>query len=142
MGRPGRRRRARRAPGDAAGAPRCPATSASPDAVAGFENVPAIVAAATALEAVRADAEREDARLRGARRPDPRPRSPRTVPDVEVVGDPDDRLPHVVTFSCLYVDGEALVTALDRDGFAVTSGLVVHVQHARAVARARGDGRR
>jgi cysteine desulfurase len=38
------------------------------------------------------------------------------------VGDPDDRLPHVVTFSCLYVDGEALVTELDRAGFAVGSG--------------------
>lgn len=44
------------------------------------------------------------------------------VPDVEVVGDPVARLPHVVTFSCLYVDGEALVTELDRRGFAVASG--------------------
>ena len=42
--------------------------------------------------------------------------------DVEVVGDPDDRLPHVLTFSFLYVDGEALVTELDRRGFAVGSG--------------------
>jgi cysteine desulfurase len=45
-----------------------------------------------------------------------------TVPDVEVVGDPDERLPHLVTFSCLYVDGEALLHALDRRGFAVSSG--------------------
>ena len=45
-----------------------------------------------------------------------------TVPDVEVVGDPVDRLPHLVTFSCLYVDGEALLHALDRRGFAVSSG--------------------
>ncbi|EWT00565.1 aminotransferase V [Intrasporangium oryzae NRRL B-24470] len=44
------------------------------------------------------------------------------VPDTEVVGDPDDRLPHVVTFSSLYVDGEALVGAFDRAGFAVASG--------------------
>jgi cysteine desulfurase len=43
-------------------------------------------------------------------------------PDVDVVGDPVDRLPHVVTFSCLYVDGESLVTELDRRGFAVASG--------------------
>jgi cysteine desulfurase len=42
--------------------------------------------------------------------------------DVEVVGDPDDRLPHVLTFSLLYVDGEALVIELDRRGFAVGSG--------------------
>jgi cysteine desulfurase len=44
------------------------------------------------------------------------------VPDTDVVGDPDDRLPHVVTFSCLYLDGEALVTELDRLGFGVASG--------------------
>ena len=45
-----------------------------------------------------------------------------TIPDVEVVGDPVDRLPHLVTFSCLYVDGEALVTELDRRGYGVASG--------------------
>jgi cysteine desulfurase len=44
------------------------------------------------------------------------------IPDVEVVGDPVERLPHLVNFSCLYVDGEALVHALDREGFAVSSG--------------------
>lgn len=44
------------------------------------------------------------------------------VADTEVVGDPVDRLPHVVTFSSLYVDGEALVGALDRQGLAVASG--------------------
>ena len=32
------------------------------------------------------------------------------------------RLPHLLTFSCLYVDGESLVTELDRLGFAVASG--------------------
>ena len=47
---------------------------------------------------------------------------PTLVPDVEVVGDPADRLPHVLTFSCLFADGEALVAELDRAGFAVGSG--------------------
>ena len=46
----------------------------------------------------------------------------RDLTDVEVVGDPHDRLPHLVTFSCLYVDGEALVHELDRLGFSVASG--------------------
>ena len=41
---------------------------------------------------------------------------------MEVVGDPVHRLPHLVTFSFLYVDGEALLTELDRRGFAVSSG--------------------
>ncbi|NUO90493.1 MAG: aminotransferase class V-fold PLP-dependent enzyme [Dermatophilaceae bacterium] len=44
------------------------------------------------------------------------------VPDTQVVGDPDDRLPHVVTFSSLYVDGEAVVGAFDAAGIAVASG--------------------
>ena len=44
------------------------------------------------------------------------------LPDVDVVGDGYDSLPHVLTFSLLYVDGEALVTELDRRGFAVGSG--------------------
>jgi cysteine desulfurase len=44
------------------------------------------------------------------------------VPGIDVVGDPEKRLPHVVTFSCLYVDGEALLSRLDREGFAVGSG--------------------
>ncbi|MEO8555920.1 MAG: aminotransferase class V-fold PLP-dependent enzyme [Actinomycetota bacterium] len=44
------------------------------------------------------------------------------LPDVEVVGDPTERLPHVLTFSLLYVDGEALVIELDRRGFSVGSG--------------------
>jgi cysteine desulfurase len=44
------------------------------------------------------------------------------LPDTQVVGDPDDRLPHVVTFSSLYVDGEVVVGAFDAAGFAVASG--------------------
>ncbi len=44
------------------------------------------------------------------------------VPDIEVLGDPIGRAPHIVTFSCLYVDGESLLSELDRHGFAVSSG--------------------
>ena len=49
-------------------------------------------------------------------------RAASAVPDTDVVGDPDDRLPHIVTFSSLYVDGEAVVGALDAAGFSVASG--------------------
>ena len=42
--------------------------------------------------------------------------------DVIAVGDPDDRLPHVVTLSTPYVDGETLADGLDRRGIAVASG--------------------
>ncbi|MEV6206842.1 aminotransferase class V-fold PLP-dependent enzyme [Kitasatospora sp. NPDC051914] len=89
--------------------------------VPGYVNVPAIVAAAASLRAVRADAERENARLHGLVE-HIRTRVPELVPEVEVVGDPVRRLPHIVTFSCLYVDGEVLLGELDRAGFAVSSG--------------------
>ncbi|WP_255950961.1 cysteine desulfurase/sulfurtransferase TusA family protein [Streptomyces odontomachi] len=88
---------------------------------AGFENVPAIVAAAAALRAVRGEAAAEAARLRVLTERI-RARVPAVVPDVEVVGDPVRRLPHLVTFSCLYVDGETLLHELDRAGFSVSSG--------------------
>ncbi|KUL39187.1 cysteine desulfurase [Streptomyces regalis] len=88
---------------------------------AGFENIPAIVAAAASLRAVQAEAAQEAARLRELTERI-RARVPRLVPDVEVVGDPVRRLPGVVTFSCLYVDGEALLHELDRAGFSVSSG--------------------
>ncbi len=87
----------------------------------GTRDLPAIVAAAAALRAVAAEAEAETARL-FALVDRIRAQVTATVPDVEVVGDPLDRLPHLVTFSCLYVDGEALLHALDRAGFAVSSG--------------------
>ncbi|HUR74900.1 MAG TPA: aminotransferase class V-fold PLP-dependent enzyme [Sporichthya sp.] len=88
----------------------------------GFENVPAIAAAAAALAAVTADAKAEAARLAGLTE---RIRAVASaLPDVVVHGpaDPAARLPHLVTFSCLYLDGESLVRELDRAGFAVNSG--------------------
>ncbi|MFF3875149.1 cysteine desulfurase/sulfurtransferase TusA family protein [Streptomyces sp. NPDC001978] len=88
---------------------------------AGFENLPAIVAAAASLRAVRAEADREAVRLRELTERI-RTRVPELVPDVEVVGDPERRLPGIVTFSCLYVDGETLLHELDREGFSVSSG--------------------
>ena len=79
-----------------------------------------MLAAAAALQAVVAERDVENPRqhaLVGWIR-----RVVGDLPDVEVVGDPSDRLPHLMTFSCLYVDGEALVTELDRLGFEVASG--------------------
>ncbi|MER8031510.1 aminotransferase class V-fold PLP-dependent enzyme [Streptomyces bauhiniae] len=89
--------------------------------VAGFGNIPAIVASVAALRAVRAEADAEAVRLR-ALTEQIRARVPHLVPDVEVVGDPERRLPGIVTFSCLYVDGEVLLSELDRAGFSVSSG--------------------
>ncbi|MEV4898123.1 cysteine desulfurase family protein [Nonomuraea sp. NPDC055795] len=89
--------------------------------VPGYENVPAIVAAAAALRAMSAEAAQEHARL-SALVDRIRNTVPKIVPDVEVIGEPVERAPHIVTFSCLYVDGEVLLTELDKAGFAVSSG--------------------
>ena len=89
--------------------------------VPGFEDVPGALAAAAALRA-----RSEEAETLAVTHHDLieriRAQVPLLVPDVEVVGHPTERLPHLVTFSCLYVDGEALLTELDREGFAVSSG--------------------
>ncbi|MFN2560181.1 MAG: cysteine desulfurase family protein [Jatrophihabitans sp.] len=89
--------------------------------IPGLPDLPAAVAAAASLRAVLA--ERETV----ARRHRTLVERIRTevvarIGDVEVLGDPTGRLPHIVTFSCLYVDGEVLLSALDRHGFAVSSG--------------------
>ncbi|ANB06015.1 cysteine desulfurase [Streptomyces ambofaciens] len=102
-------------------APEGPADERESGRAPGFENLPAIVAAAASLRAVRAEAAEEAARLRELTERI-RARVPALVPDVEVVGDPARRLPGVVTFSCLYVDGETLLHELDRAGFSVSSG--------------------
>lgn len=86
----------------------------------GFENVPAALAAAAALQAVVAEqhevAARQHALVASLREAVSR------IPDVDVVGDPEARLPHLLTFSCLYADAEALVDGLARRGIDVASG--------------------
>jgi cysteine desulfurase len=102
-------------------APQGPVDERESGRAPGFENIPGIVAAAASLRAVRAEAAAESARLRELT-DRIRARVPELVPDVEVVGDPVRRLPHLLTFSCLYVDGETLLHELDREGFSVSSG--------------------
>ncbi len=98
-----------------------PADSREGRRVPGFPNLPAIAAAAAALEAAAAGRAAADAELR-ALTDLIRDRLPGLVPDTVVHGNRELSLPHIVTFSCLYVDGEALVTELDRAGFSVSSG--------------------
>ena len=87
----------------------------------GFPDIPNALAAAAALQARQAEATELNKQHR-AWIDELRHRVAADIADIEVVGDPDNRLPHVLTFSCLYVDGEALVTALDAEGFSVSSG--------------------
>ena len=105
----------------------------------GFPDVPAIVAAATALEAAIADlghSQAHRARLLTVLRE----RVPQLAPDITVVGPQEDGAPHIVCFTVLYADGEVLVTELDRAGLRGHVGLGVHVGHAPTEPRARRDG--
>ncbi|MCW2786315.1 MAG: iscS 2 [Marmoricola sp.] len=86
----------------------------------GMENVAGALASAAALQAV--VAERAEVGPRQHALIDRLRHGVAAIEDTEIVGDPVDRLPHLVTFSFLYVDGEAIVTELDRRGFAVASG--------------------
>lgn len=95
----------------------------------GLADVPAAVAAATALESVTAEIEVQAAHHRALI---DRIRESVNDEDIDVAGDPTDRLPHVLTFSALFVNGEALVTELDRRGYAVASGSACVVDSDRA----------
>ncbi|GAA3521910.1 cysteine desulfurase family protein [Nocardioides daeguensis] len=90
------------------------------DQLGGFPDVPAALAAAAALQAVLA--EREEVAARQHALVDRIRAAAANLPDTEVVGDPVARLPHLVTFSCLYVGGDEIVSALARRGFGVASG--------------------
>ncbi len=87
----------------------------------GTPDVPAIAAAAAALEVWE-----NDRTAMGARQyalvEKLRSGIASAIPDVDVVGDADRRVPHLLTFSALYVDGETLTLELDKAGFAVSSG--------------------
>ena len=91
---------------------------------AGFENVPAALASAAALRASLEEQLQAPRQLAAEHRSltAELAHAVESIPDTEVFLAPGDRLPHVLAFSCLYVDGEALVTELDRLGFAVASG--------------------
>lgn len=89
----------------------------------GFPNVPAVVAAAAALEdtlsrqaQTREHCEALSERIRKA--------LPEIAPDILILGPTDhqERVGNVVAATVLYADGEMLVSRLDQAGFAVASG--------------------
>jgi cysteine desulfurase len=87
----------------------------------GVPDVPSIYAAAVALDCWRqsghAVGERQYALVDQLRAG-----IAERVADVDIAGDPVRRVPHLLTFSVLYVDGETLTLELDKAGFAVASG--------------------
>lgn len=89
--------------------------------VNGFPDVAGAAAAATALEYLEPYAMAEADRLFTLTALI-RSRLPQLAAGVDVVGDPVDRLPHIVTFTCSGVTGETVVHELDRRGISVASG--------------------
>ena len=87
---------------------------------AGMENLPGVAAMAAAVPARVAEAPAEHDRLAGLS--DRLLAGLATIPEVLVHGDPARRLPHLVAFSVLYIEGEALLLLLDAKGIAVHSG--------------------
>jgi cysteine desulfurase len=87
---------------------------------AGMENLPgaAAMAAAVGARVAEAPAERERMTALAGRLL----AGLADIPEVIVHGDPDRRLPHLVAFSVLYIEGEALLLLLDGKGIAVHSG--------------------
>src|SRR5206468_2507908 len=73
----------------------------------GTVDVPAVCAGAAALDASATTRDEVGARQR-ALVDRLRARVAAEVPDVDLAGDPVGRVPHLLTFSVLYVDGEAL----------------------------------
>lgn len=83
-------------------------------------SVPLALAAAVALQEREEQRAQHSARLHAlvARLRD----TAATMEGVIVVGDGERRAPHLLTLAFLYLDGEPLVSALDRHGFSVGSG--------------------
>ncbi len=87
---------------------------------AGTENVAGIVGMGEALAQISRSPETKEALV--ALQQKLRDEVLRGVPDAHLTGHPEYRAPHITSFIFEKVDGEALITALDREGIAVSSG--------------------
>lgn len=84
-------------------------------------SLPLTIAAGVALEEWLENEESERKRLRTLSR-DLRDRVCSSIADCDVAGDLERSLPHITSFSFLYVEGEELLRHLEISGFAVDSG--------------------
>lgn len=84
-------------------------------------SLPLVIAAAVALEEWRQGEELEQSRLRTLSK-HLRDRISTAVDNCDIAGELDKSLPHITSFSFLYVEGEELLRRLERSGFAVDSG--------------------
>ena len=87
----------------------------------GTENVAGTVGFARAAELLFAIREQEAKRLTSLRDHLQRGLAER-IPQVQLNGDPENRLPGTLNMSFEFVEGESLILSLDREGIAVSSG--------------------
>ncbi len=84
-------------------------------------SLPLVMASAIALEAHALEFERKLADVR-AMNQSIRQYLKFEIPDIDLAGELGSTLPHLLSFSILYVDAQLLVSELDRRGFSVDSG--------------------
>lgn len=84
-------------------------------------SLPLTIAAAVALEEWQEKERVEGARLRILNK-DLRNEISASIENCDIAGNLDDSLPHITSFSFLYVEGEELLRRLELSGFAVDSG--------------------
>lgn len=87
----------------------------------GSASLPLTIAAAVALEEWQGNEHVESARLRVLSR-ELRDEVFSSIEDCDIAGKLDESLPHITSFSFLYVQGEELLRRLEISGFAVDSG--------------------
>lgn len=97
----------------------------------GFPNIPAAAASGTALEVLAPHVEAM-AREHRALVATLRDSLPQRIPGLVVLGDPDDRLPHILTMVLGSGVGEEVVIALGRRGISIASGSACTADAARA----------
>jgi cysteine desulfurase len=87
----------------------------------GTENVAGAVGFARAAELLFADMEKEGKRLASLRDRLQRGLTEK-IPQIQLNGDPENRLPGTLNMSFEFVEGESLILSLDMEGIAVSSG--------------------
>ena len=87
----------------------------------GTESMPLIVGMGRAAELVGGKLEDEDTRVR-ALRDNLETGILTQIPDTEVNGDPDNRVPNTTNIGIHFIEGEALLLAMDKQGICASTG--------------------
>lgn len=87
----------------------------------GTENVPGIVGLGKACELARLEMAEEENKIRPLR-DKIQAEIARTIPEILINGDTDQRLYNTLNVSIKYIEGESILALMDQQGFALSSG--------------------